>query len=90
MNLGPWEPWAIAGCASVAMFIVGQKRTVGWAATVLVQLALGVYGTLSHQYGFWVQTVLCGGMAVRNWVRWWRLSRTNAQPRGAGHGQDVR
>lgn len=70
-----WLSWLVGALAASAMLIIGRGRVWGWLVTLSAQIGTGLVATISHQYGLYIQTAVCGVLAVDNYRRGRRARR---------------
>jgi hypothetical protein len=63
---------ALAACALVGYWLVGQKRPVGWLVNIGTQVIWVGYALATHQYGFLLTAACFTVLFSRNWWTWRR------------------
>lgn len=70
-----WWSWILTAGGVIGLYLAGQKRAIGWAVGLAMQVLWVAYAIATDQLGFLVSAGAYGSVYTRNLVRWRREER---------------
>lgn len=65
-----WWSWVLEAVTFTGLFLVGKKHWWAWLVLIGNTILWGVYGAITHQYGFLVASCFYAPMYSKNLWHW--------------------